>query len=55
MCSAYFGDKVYDGYVPDGLNVGGGDYLEFNMCLNCGKVQGEFPLTDEQVSIAFKE
>ena len=33
-----------DGYVPRDMNIGGGDYLEFNYCLDCGQIQGEWPL-----------
>ena len=41
---AYIGDKEINGYVPNNLNIGGGDYVEFNSCLDCGKIQGEFPV-----------
>lgn len=34
----------HDGYLPKDLGVGGGDYVEFRLCLDCGKVQGNFPL-----------
>ncbi len=34
-----------DGYVPDGVGIGGGDYVEFTYCLNCGQIQGTFPVT----------
>ncbi len=33
-----------DGYVPENLNIGGGDYLEFDYCADCGKIQGNFPI-----------
>lgn len=33
-----------DGYVPSDLNIGGGDYVEFSYCADCGKIQGEFPV-----------
>jgi hypothetical protein len=36
--------KEYGGYVPDNLNIGGGEYLEFEYCLDCGQIQAEFPL-----------
>lgn len=29
----------YDGYVPRGLGIGGGDYIEFKYCLDCGQIQ----------------
>lgn len=37
------------GYVPDDLNIGGGDYIEFDVCLDCGRIQGNFPIDDETV------
>lgn len=49
MCSVTVGEHTRDGYVPRNLNIGGGDYLEIEFCLDCGKVQGEFPITDAQV------
>lgn len=32
-----------DGYVPGDMGIGGGDYIEFAFCLECGQIQGEFP------------
>jgi hypothetical protein len=46
-CSYSFQEKDKDGYVPSGLNIGGGDYLEFAVCLACGMMQKEFPVSDE--------
>ena len=44
-CSDRFGmslgDIDHDGYVPDDIGVGSGDYVEFSYCLNCGQIQGE--------------
>lgn len=36
------------GYVPKGMGIGGGDYIEFDWCLDCGTIQGinRLPLTD---------
>jgi hypothetical protein len=34
----------YNGYVPNNMNIGGGDYIEFDYCLNCGQIQGNFPV-----------
>lgn len=34
----------YEGYVPNGLNIGGDDYIRINLCLNCGKISGKFPV-----------
>lgn len=36
--------KKFDGYVPHDLGVGGGDYVGFSWCLECGQIQGPFPL-----------
>lgn len=33
-----------DGYAPYDMNIGGGDYLKLGLCLNCGHVQGEWPV-----------
>ena len=34
----------YDGYVPPGVGIGSGDYIDFNYCLNCGQIQDDiFP------------
>lgn len=58
MCGVNLGDALHDGYVPDDLGIGGGDYVEFDYCLDCGQLQGNFPLppakiekdiTDEEV------
>jgi len=49
-------DKAMDGYVPEGLGIGGGDYLEFEYCLDCGQIQGkDFPISDEAVTEAFEK
>ncbi len=40
------GFKEHDGYVPNSLNIGGGDFVRLELCLDCGQVQGEFPITD---------
>lgn len=44
MCFVSLGNKEHDGYVPYKMNIGGGDYIEFQYCLDCGQIQGEFPL-----------
>lgn len=45
MCFIQYGDgKSHEGYVPGGLNIGGGDYLRFSFCADCGTIQGEFPV-----------
>ena len=44
MCFVSIGSKEKDGYVPGDMNIGGGDYVEIELCLDCGMVQGKFPL-----------
>lgn len=33
----------YCGYVPYEMGIGGGDYVEFKYCLDCGQIQGSWP------------
>jgi hypothetical protein len=40
-------DKEYEGYVPHDLGIGGGDDIEMDYCLDCGQIQGEFPVNPE--------
>lgn len=41
--------REYIGYVPDNIGIGGGDYIEFELCLNCGQIQDTFPKQDPNV------
>ena len=41
---AFIGDNERDGYVPGDLNIGGGDTLYVKVCLDCGQLQGKWPL-----------
>jgi hypothetical protein len=34
----------HEGYVPNDVGIGGGDYVEFEYCLHCGQIQGKFPV-----------
>lgn len=43
-CGVTLGPVEWDGYVPNDIGVGGGDYIELTYCLECGQIQGEFPL-----------
>lgn len=45
-CSWSIGDKEHDGYVPKDIGIGDmyGDYVAFDYCLDCGQIQGTFPL-----------
>lgn len=57
LCGMTFpGDHPeHDGYVPKGMNIGDGDYIDFWYCLDCGKIQGQFPVTDEAVETVIDE
>jgi len=37
-----------EGYANSNLNIStNGDYVDFEMCVECGKIQGDFPISDE--------
>jgi len=58
MCQFSYKDIDKDGYVPKGIIIGDdgyGDYIIFYFCLECGKIQGEFPVSDERVENAVKD
>jgi len=46
LCFVHIQGEEHDGYVPDDMGIGGGDYVEIDLCLNCGTVQGEWPLPE---------
>jgi len=49
--AASIGETEYSGYVPVGLGIGGGDYVNFCLCLNCGQIQGTFPLPNSSLEL----
>lgn len=49
MCGINLGDSGHEGYVPKDLGIGVGDYVEFEFCLDCGQLQGIFPLPPAQI------
>jgi len=44
--------KEQDGYVPRFLGIGGGDYVEFSYCLDCGQIQGKWPVKPFNKAVA---
>lgn len=38
-----------DGYLPHVQHICGGDYFDFTVCLDCGKIQGCFPVVSEEL------
>lgn len=45
----------YDGYVPSDIGMGDSDddMMEWEYCLNCGQIQGQFPLPETQIEHFF--
>jgi hypothetical protein len=48
LCSAQFKGKEKDGYMPQVRGVGGGDYIDPTICLECGQAQGTWPQPDPE-------
>lgn len=44
LCDVSLGEAYDSHYVPTDMGIGGGDYIRFNYCLDCGHIQGEWPL-----------
>ena len=44
LCQVFVGDAKRDGYAPYDMNIGGGDDVSFEYCLDCGQMRGEWPL-----------
>lgn len=42
------GEYEHDGYFPKVKNICDGDDLDITICLNCGQVQGDFPVSIEE-------
>jgi hypothetical protein len=50
MCSVSINNtEASSGYVPYGLGIGGGDDVEFDLCLDCGQQQGTWPLPESKL------
>ena len=44
---ARYKDRNYEGYVLTNIGIGDdSDYIFFNYCLDCGQIQGEFPVSE---------
>ena len=43
-CFIKYKDFEKIGYVPFELGIGGGEIFNIKVCLNCGQLQGEFPI-----------
>jgi hypothetical protein len=49
------GNREHDGYAPKIPNVCGGDYTRFELCLDCGQVQGKFPIDTLDMENSYDE
>lgn len=45
----------YEGYIPYDLGIGGGDYIDIAYCLDCGQIQGSFPISQECINSLKKD
>lgn len=53
---AYVADGYgHDGYVPDDIGIGDGDHVEFTYCLDCGQLEGEWPLPESSLEREIEE
>lgn len=43
------GFELHHGYVPDFIGEYG-DYIRLKLCLDCGQVQGTFPIPDSDLT-----
>lgn len=43
-CTVSMGERSYTGYAPDDMGIGDDDYLDFAVCLDCGQMQGVWPV-----------
>jgi len=47
-----FNGAQRDDYVPGDIGISDNeDYISFDYCLECGKVQGKFPIDDPKFSL----
>jgi len=49
LCFTEYKDKEHDGYVVEDIGIGGGDMINIEYCLECGQIQGEFPVEDPEL------
>jgi len=48
LCHAQFKNTEHEGYVPQGIGISDNeDYISFSFCLDCGQIQGNFPITED--------
>ena len=37
--------------IKTDMGIGGGDYTEFSYCLDCGQIQGRFPVPATKLQV----
>ncbi len=43
------GQKNMSGYMPCDMGIGNEDYVTFDYCLDCGQIEGNWPLPETQL------
>ena len=52
LFSASTPSSEYDGYVPAHIGLGkGGDMIHLAYCLDCGQIQGTFPIAKDEIEL----
>jgi len=49
MCNVHYLSADHDGYVPADLGIGSGDYLEFDVCMDCHRMINHPTLSDKEI------
>lgn len=44
-------NQEHDGYIPDDMPFGGGDYIKFKVCLECGHMIGDWPCPKTELEL----
>ena len=56
LCYYQYDGIEKDGYVPCEMGIGGGDYIDFDYCLECGQIQDDcFPIKEEAAKEALED
>lgn len=55
-CFYKYEETETNGYVPPEMGIGGGDYIEFDYCIECGQIQDNcFPIKSEAAREALED
>ena len=57
LCWTMYKGQENNGYVPSGIGIdqndGYGDYVQGNLCMKCGQMQGRFPISQRNLIKVF--